>query len=51
MTVSNGRYDSNRHFRLIHSVLSAHDRSYSKSYSNGLKPVLWSEIKDDHRLR
>ena len=51
MTVSNGRNDSNLHFRLIHSVLSAHDRSYSKVILMACEPVLWSEIKNDHRLR
>ena len=34
MTASKGGHDSNRHFRLIHSLLSAHDWSDSKSYSN-----------------
>lgn len=36
MTVGNGNHDSNQHFRLIHSALSAYDRSGSESDFNGL---------------
>ena len=36
MTASKAEHGSCRHFRLIYSVLSTHDRSDSESDSNGL---------------
>lgn len=47
MTASKGGHDSNRYFRLIHSLLPHYDGSGSKSYSNDLQACLWSEIKND----